>query len=277
MSEFIKQPKSPSAASSRWSREETLLAFQFYCETPFGQLHGRNPKVMDLAGLIGRTPDALAMKCCNIASLDPRIRASGRAGLSNASLLDREVWSEFHSDWDRLVEECDALRSHFLTERQGSPGRQEDVDLTIEPDFSGETRMALTRQRVKQAFFRRSVLSSYGGKCCVSGVSDERFLIASHIVPWSEDPSIRLHPGNGLCLSAIHDRAFDSHLFSLSDDFHIVLSPQLKSTKDAFLQRVFWNLEGTPISQPEKFAPELDFVRRHRGRMNAGEIARASR
>lgn len=48
---------------------------------------------------------------------------------------------------------------------------------------------------------------------CVSGVSDARFLVASHIVAWKEDASIRLNPANGLCLSTIHDKAFDNHLF----------------------------------------------------------------
>jgi len=35
---------------------------------------------------------------------------------------------------------------------------------------------------------------------------------ASHIVPWAEDERNRLNPRNGLCLNALHDRAFDRHL-----------------------------------------------------------------
>lgn len=268
MNKFIKPSESAFTAAAKWSREQTLLAFQFYCETPFGQLHGRNKKVIQLAELIGRTPDALAMKCVNIASLDPKIRESGRTGLSNASALDREVWDEFHADWDGLVEECDALRSYLLANRGELVAPQDDEETADESDFSGETRLVLVKQRIKQAFFRRAVLSGYGEKCCISGVSDKRFLVASHIVPWGDDPSIRLHPGNGLCLSAIHDKAFDNHLFSLTDDHRIILSAQLKSTKDAFLQQVFWSVEGAPISLPDKFSPELDFIRRHRERMN---------
>lgn len=123
------------------------------------------------------------------------------------------------------------------------------------------------KQRIKQSFFRRAVLSGYREKCCISGVTDKRLLVASHIVAWSDDASIRLHPGNGLCLSAIHDKAFDSHLFSLTDDYRIVLSTQLKQTKDDFLQRVFWPTEDKPIALPEKFVPELDFLSRHRSKM----------
>jgi predicted restriction endonuclease len=58
----------------------------------------------------------------------------------------------------------------------------------------------------------------------MSGLSDSRLLIASHIVPWSSDKQIRLNPSNGLCLSAIHDRAFDKGLMTLSDDLKIVIS-----------------------------------------------------
>jgi putative restriction endonuclease len=215
-----------------------------------------------LAHLIGRTPDALAMKCVNIASLDPAIRESGRSGLSNASALDREVWNEFHANWAQLIDECESLRSRLLAKKNElAPARAVPDN---EADYSGETREAWVRQRIGQAFFRRSVLSSYGNKCCISGVSDGRFLVASHIVPWREDASIRLHPGNGLCLSAIHDKAFDSHLFSLTDDYRVVLSEELKSTNDQFLQNVFWPIQGNPISMPDKFVPEIDFLTRHR-------------
>jgi putative restriction endonuclease len=61
-------------------------------------------------------------------------------------------------------------------------------------DFTGETRRVVTEQRIKQQFFRRAVLSSYRGRCCMSGLSEPRLLIASHIVPWSKDKANRLNP-----------------------------------------------------------------------------------
>lgn len=79
-----------------------------------------------------------------------------------------------------------------------------------------------------------------------------------------------LHPGNGLCLSVIHDKAFDNHLFSLTDDFRVVLSARLKDTSDQFLQDVFWPVEGKQISLPEKFVPDPKFIARHRAHMNGG-------
>lgn len=29
-----------------WSREELLVAFNIYCQTPFGKLHSRNPEIV---------------------------------------------------------------------------------------------------------------------------------------------------------------------------------------------------------------------------------------
>jgi putative restriction endonuclease len=209
----------------------------------------------------------LAMKCVNFASLDPEIRDSGRTGLGNVSALDREIWKEFHANWNGLVEECESLLDYLRNQNGISLTSHAEILLPEDLDFSGETRLAIVKQRCKQDFFRRSVLSSYGDKCCISGVTDRRFLVASHIVAWRDDASIRLHPANGICLSTIHDRAFDSHLFSLTDDRRIILSEQLLKTKDEFLRQVFWPINKTPITSPEKFAPDVTFIARHREKM----------
>src|SRR5699024_6247573 len=108
------------------------------------------------------------------------------------------------------------------------------------------------------------VLSSYGGKCCISGVTDARLLIASHIVPWRDDKKNRLNPRNGLCLSAIHDKAFDSYLFTLSSDNRVMLSERLKKKKDRFLQEVFWPVNEMPIHLTDKFKPDPLFTEQHR-------------
>lgn len=260
-------PSARRGSQGLWTREQTLLAFKFYCETPFGQLHANNPKIIALAQLIGRTPGALAMKCVNFASLDPVIRGSGRSGLGNVSGLDREVWHEFHADWNALVDECNSISAKL----QADDGNQSPPDSEIlspeDIDFTGETRTAVVRQRLRQAFFRRAVLSGYRSRCCISGVTDDRFLVASHIVAWRDDPSIRLHPANGICLSTIHDKAFDSYLFSLSDDMRIILSDQLRGTNDAFLKEVFWPIADKAINLPERFSPHPAFIARHREKM----------
>ncbi|MHB1616853.1 MAG: HNH endonuclease [Metallibacterium sp.] len=257
-------------SKGNWTREQLKLAFNFYCQTPFGKLHSKNPQIIELAKLIGRTPSALAMKLVNFASLDPSITSSGRKGLSGASALDHEIWDEFHANWERLAVESEQLRQRLLQQhglKRATPA--ETSDNFVLTDFSGETRQAIVQQRIKQNFFRRAVLSSYRGRCCISGVSEARLLVASHIVPWSADKANRLNPSNGVCLSAIHDKAFDSHLFALSNDRRIVLSASLKASKDTFVREVFWSVEDKQIELPERFVPDLALIDRHRATMLA--------
>lgn len=254
------------ATSKNWTKEQAKLAFHLYCQLPFGKLHKGNPEIILLAEMIGRTPSAVTMKLVNFASLDPAITSSGRKGLDGASNLDRKIWEEFHADWERLAVECEMLRRSFDT----GPFADEAEETLIPEDFTGETRLTVIEQRIKQNFFRRAVLSSYGGRCCMSGVSEPLLLIASHIVPWSIDKKNRLNPSNGLCLSAIHDRAFDKGLISVSEDFRILISEALLSSKDEFLKTTFSTLQGRQITLPERFRPDANFLLRHRTEVYVG-------
>ena len=219
---------------------------------------------MALAKVIGRTADAVAMKMLNIASIDPAVISSGRAGLGNASALDRAVWDEFHSDWERLAMECQLLRQQLDKDTMEDLEPEGESDVLPPEEFTGETRQVLTAQRIKQHFFRRAVLSSYRNRCCMSGLTDSRLLIASHIVPWSSDKANRLNPSNGLCLSALHDRAFDKGLICLADDFTIIISDDLKRCSDIFVREVLLPLNGKKIEPPERFAPQPEFIAWHR-------------
>ena len=251
--------------SNRWTKEQVKLGFNLYCQLPFGKLHSGNPEIIELAELIGRTPSAVAMKLCNIASLDPAITGTGRSGLGNASALDREVWEEFHADWDRLALDCLHILERLKAEKappesESSPEVEpEDIE-----DFTGETKRVLAERRMRQNYFRRAVLSSYQERCCMSGLSDSRLLIASHIVPWSKDKRNRLNPRNGLCLSALHDKAFDRGLITVDDDFRVLLSKDLEQRSDPFVQKFFHPLAGQPITLPERFGPDKSFLARHR-------------
>ncbi len=252
-------------SNGRWTREQLKLAFHLYCQLPFGKLHSRNSEIVELARLINRTPSAVAMKLVNFASLDPAITSTGRSGLNNASSLDRETWAEFHADWEGLAIECTRLRAVLAESSDLPPTTVLDPDESSGlEDFTGETRRVVTEQRIKQHFFRRAVLSSYRGRCCMSGLSEPRLLLASHIVPWSKDKVNRLNPSNGLCLSALHDRAFDRGLITLADDFTVIVSKQLHRNDSDFMRETLLVLHGRRIELPERFMPSQEFIARHR-------------
>lgn len=257
---------SEDKGSGRWSRDQLKLAFYLYCQLPFGKLHSKNPDIRKLADRIGRSPAAVAMKLSNFASLDSSITSSGRKGLKGASQLDREVWDEFHTDWERLAADCAALQSAL----DGTDGGLLDERDALPENFTGQTRLAYVEQRIKQDFFRRAVLSSYRGRCCMSGVDVPRLLVASHIVPWSKDAGNRLNPRNGLCLSAIHDRAFDQGLITLTDDLRVLVSRSLRESANEFTRATFAALHQREIERPERFAPDRAFLDWHRDQRFVG-------
>ena len=53
-----------------------------------------------------------------------------------------------------------------------------------------------TRGSAQKAFADK-VKNNYGWRCSLTGIRAREFLIASHIVPWSVDQTIRLDPANG--------------------------------------------------------------------------------
>ncbi|MDF1614189.1 HNH endonuclease [Desulfurivibrio dismutans] len=252
-------------SNNRWTKDQLKLAFHLYCQIPFGKLHSRNHEIVELAQLIGRTPSAVAMKLVNFASIDPAITATGRAGLGNASSLDREIWAEFNADWEGLVVQCNRLRVTIEEEKGIRRPTNFYLDETVDrEDFTGETRQVITEQRIKQHFFRRAVLSSYRGRCCMSGLSEPCLLLASHIVPWSKDKANRLNPSNGLCLSALHDRAFDKGLITLAEDFTVIVSKQLLNNDNDLMRFAIAELHGRSIELPDRFFPSKEFIARHR-------------
>ncbi|UAW99808.1 HNH endonuclease [Halopseudomonas nanhaiensis] len=247
-------------ANIRWTVDELKLAFYLYCQLPFGQLHRGNQEIINLAARLGRTPSSVAMKLSNFASLDPVITGTGRKGLSGTSQLDRLIWDQFHDDWQSLVDDCSALLA-----QAGEPLEEEDLSFAQVPaDYEGLTRETRVKVRVRQRFFRKAVLAGYRGKCCMSGTSEPRLLNASHISPWSVDPANRLNPANGLCLSALHDRAFDQGLIALTDEHTVLVSDRLKKAEDSFIKSTLVKLEGAPIELPDRFLPAGDMVRWHR-------------
>lgn len=238
-----------------WTEEQLLVAFSLYCRLSFGQFHQRNPEIIQYAALIGRTPDALAMKLANIASLDPVITESGRHGLQGASKADRKMWDEMQLDWAGF-----ALRSQAALAALGTTTTE-----PIEPaNYTGKERLIESKQRIGQDLFRQSVLSAYDYRCCISGLAVPELLIASHIVPWRVDEKNRLNPKNGLALSALHDKAFDLGYLSLDESYQVIISPLLKNEKDHFLQDSLWKFHGKKISMPKKFSPLKESLEYHR-------------
>lgn len=239
-----------------WTREEVCLVLDLYCKLPYGKMNHTTPEIIKLANFLGRTPSAISMRLCNFASLDPTIE---QKGMSNVAKLDKEIWNEFFHNEDMI----DAVEKQ--AEEIYSTKTDTEIDNT--KNYFADDTVATVKVRRLQRFFRKSIIASYDSKCCVTGIAHPAFLVASHIVPWTDDKQNRLNPHNGLCLNVMHDKAFDKGFMTLDTDFRIVFSNELPRTSEFdFLLKY----EGKRISMPKKFFPSQSFLEYHRNKIFRG-------
>lgn len=251
----------------KWTREHFLIALNLYCKLPFGKLHKGNPIIIETAEKMGRTPNSLAMKLCNFAALDPVQQARGIRGLPGATKQDREMWNEFHSNLSTLGTQSEELLHDLFThdETKEVDFLSRDKVRLVAPTGPTESQ-ATVKVRRGQQFFRQAVLTAYDVRCCISGINVPRLLVASHIKPWGKFPDCRLNPKNGLCLSTLHDAAFDAGLITLDENLNVRLSKRLRSFfPQSALEQNFVSFEGKPIRLPDKLAePDSTFLHYHR-------------
>jgi hypothetical protein len=96
------------------------------------------------------------------------------------------------------------------------------------PGLTETEKKYLSTARVGQGQFRQKLLRAYGKVCPVTGILNPELLIASHIKPWKVcNNSERLDSHNGILLSAMVDRLFDSGLISFSERGKMLVSPRL--------------------------------------------------
>lgn len=246
--------------SRAWSQSELLNALGLYFRLPFGRMHSRTPEIVALASTINRTPDAVAMKLVQFASLDPDLRSRGIRGMRNTSVADRQVWDEFYGRWEALAEVAGIPDEPPADPENGQRTGRRSADSERATDALVETRV-----RRGQHFFRSAVLAVYESRCCVTGISSGPLLRASHIIPWSVDTTLRLDPRNGLCLNALHDAAFDRGLITLSSRFELRISRRLREEiPESTYCEVFGRHEGVPIRLPERFQPTEEMLEYHR-------------
>lgn len=138
----------------------------------------------------------------------------------------------------------------------------------------GEDKYSMTKQRKGQEYFRRMILNNYGGRCALTGINIPQLLLASHIIPWADKThkKERLNPCNGICLSALYDKAFDSGLITISpDDYTVQISSAMLEYKTLdYYDKHFGNISGKRITLPIDYKPNRDFLAYHRDKVFLG-------
>jgi hypothetical protein len=113
---------------------------------------------------------------------------------------------------------------------------------------------------------RRGVESlSHSGAGDEGGISEDRFLVAGHIVGWAEDRSQRLNLANGICLCVFHDRAFEVGYITLDEQLRLLVSPKVPPSSP--LGRQLRPIANEGLRMPSKAPPGEPFLVAHRRRL----------
>lgn len=262
------QQNSMANKQNRWSREELILTLSVYFQLPFGRLNRTTPEVKELAKLIGRTNNSAALRLVNFAACDPYIIGSGRHGMASGTGVCQPIWDEFVDDKERLFNEAQKIKAALLHKTI-----EETLNIT-EKDCEGKEKTVIIKQRVNQNVFRAMVLSNYEEKCAITGISIPELLVAGHIIPWTDStPQQKLDPENGVCLSALYDKAFDKGLITISpDNYSIILSSALLEYEgQEYFEKHFGNIGGKVIMMPIEHKPNRDYLAYHRDRIFKGK------
>ena len=249
-------------ARRNWTREETILAMDLYTRIPFSKIGKSNQAIIQLAQIINRTPDAVAYKMSNLAHYDPELQARNVSGLSHTSKLDKIIYDEFSEN----IEELSFVAQSLLAQMKNSSVENLLPELQLDHIPSGIDKEQQTKVRIGQYFFRMSVLMSYGNACCITGLKNRELFVASHIKPWSvsDVKTERTNPSNGLCLNAMHDKAFDRGFITIDKNYRIVNSRFIKDVAmDDKTREWFSYYNGKEIILPDKFLPGEKFIEYH--------------
>ena len=133
---------------------------------------------------------------------------------------------------------------------------------TVRDSIEASYSRRMTRTRNHQAWFSTRTKAAYQWQCAFSGLPVRELLIGAHIVPDAEGgpPSVQ----NGICMSALHHVAFDSHLIGVDPNFRVHVSSQLHDQEDGDLLAAIKDLSGTQLLLPREREdwPGRDFLAR---------------
>lgn len=224
-------------------------------------MHTSTPEVIHMSTLIGRTVSSVAIRLTNFASCDPHHQNRGVKGMVGGLRQCQPIWDEFSKDRSNLIFESEQILAN--REQDTIEIKFDDLFLDLK-NLRGETKLRELKTRVNQNVFRQIVVSNYSGKCAISGIDLPELLFASHIVPWSKNEDERLNPENGICLSALYDKAFDKGLIAINEHYKILLSDTLKAKKNLdYYGKYFASLEGQTLIAPQRYFPKKEFLHYH--------------
>lgn len=115
----------------KWHRDEIILALNLYFNLEPGQIHARNPEIIELSDILNklpiheerpdevkfRNPNGVGLKLSNFLAIDPDYQGKG---MESYSKLDKEVFDEFYSDRKRLKQIAETIKRTVSSDDLGN-------------------------------------------------------------------------------------------------------------------------------------------------------------
>lgn len=175
------------------------------------------------------------------------------------SLEEKQPFVYFHAVapaiyaaiWPCYVSEIDPDAGHALVSI-GARNYRNPVSYprSFPSEFESKYLVKESKTRLHQSSFRLAVLDAYRHRCAITGLQAPKLLEAAHIIPDGEVGDIQFL-SNGVALSRIHHRAYDSNLLGIAPDCTIHIGKELQAVSDnEFCQSAFLKYEGAKLSVP---------------------------
>lgn len=113
--ELPQRPAKASVAEKKkrkfWSDDEMLLALDLYFRTPYNKRTRSNPEIIELAELIGRTPDSIVLRMANYLCFDIEEQKLGHKGMNGGERQCKPFWEKYVDNRDLLYKQALKIKS----------------------------------------------------------------------------------------------------------------------------------------------------------------------
>jgi len=172
----------------------------------------------------------------SVADIYEFFRCIALPGISSL-LIQKIVFDDEIRFWFRLyIDDVGYEIERILADENALQIQQDEQILATEKE-------SIIKARIGQGLYRSRIIKKYG-KCVITGITDERVLIAGHIKPWVYSSNEeRLSQENGVLLSPTFDALFDKGFISFRNTGMVMLSPHFSDN----------NFKRVGLSNTDKF------------------------
>ena len=94
-----------------WSDDEMLLALDLYFRTPYNKRTRSNPEIIELAELIGRTPNSIVLRMANYLCFDIEEQKLGHKGMNGGARQCKPFWEKYVDNRELLYKQALKIKS----------------------------------------------------------------------------------------------------------------------------------------------------------------------